>query len=47
MPEYVERYLRVEFKLDAFITHRMPLEDINNAVDFMEKGESILSVVLY
>mgnify|MGYP000717909515 CR=1 FL=1 len=45
LPDYVERYLAGEFKLSDFITHTMPLEDINNAFDLMHKGESIRSVV--
>lgn len=45
LPEYVERYLQGEFKLDDFITHTMGLEAINDAFDLMHKGESIRSVV--
>ena len=45
LPGIVEQYLRGEFKLDDFITHTMPLEDINRAFDLMHKGESIRSVI--
>ncbi len=45
LPEYVERYLAGEIPLKDFITHTMPLEDINSAFDLMYKGESIRSVV--
>lgn len=45
LPDYVERYLQGEFKLDDFITHTMGLEDINNAFELMHKGESIRSVI--
>ena len=45
LPEYVERYLKGEFKLDDFITHTMKLEDINKAFDLMHKGESIRTVI--
>lgn len=45
LPDYVERYLAGEFKLDDFITHTMPLGEINNAFDLMHKGESIRSVI--
>ena len=45
LPEYVERYLRGEFKLDHFITHTMGLEDINEAFDLMNEGKSIRSVI--
>jgi S-(hydroxymethyl)glutathione dehydrogenase/alcohol dehydrogenase len=45
LPDYVERYLKGEFKLSDFITHTMGLEDINEAFELMHKGESIRSVI--
>ncbi|WP_206105665.1 S-(hydroxymethyl)glutathione dehydrogenase/class III alcohol dehydrogenase [Sapientia aquatica] len=45
LPGYVERYMKGEFKLSDFITHTMPLEDINTAFDLMHEGKSIRSVV--
>lgn len=45
LPDYVERYMQGEFKLDDFITHTMPLEDINESFDLMHKGESIRTVI--
>jgi len=47
LPDYVERYLKGEFKLSDFITHTMKLEDINEAFDLMHEGESIRSVIHY
>nr|WP_010133574.1 S-(hydroxymethyl)glutathione dehydrogenase/class III alcohol dehydrogenase [Microbulbifer agarilyticus] len=47
LPDYVERYLAGEFKLDDFITHTMPLEKINEAFDLMHEGKSIRSVIHY
>ncbi|WP_043319195.1 S-(hydroxymethyl)glutathione dehydrogenase/class III alcohol dehydrogenase [Microbulbifer sp. HZ11] len=47
LPEYVERYLAGEFQLDDFITHTMPLEQINEAFDLMHEGKSIRSVIHY
>jgi S-(hydroxymethyl)glutathione dehydrogenase/alcohol dehydrogenase len=47
LPDYVERYLAGEFKLSDFITHTMPLEQINEAFDLMHEGKSIRSVVHY
>ena len=32
LPSYVQRYMQGEFKLDDFITHTMPLEQINEGV---------------
>ena len=45
LPEYVERYLQGEFKLDHFITHTMGLEGINDAFELMHEGKSIRSVI--
>lgn len=45
LPEYVERYLKGEFELDTFITHTMPLEQINDAFDLMHAGQSIRTVI--
>jgi len=45
LPGIVEDYLAGKFSLDDFITHTMPLEDINKAFDLMHAGESIRSVV--
>jgi S-(hydroxymethyl)glutathione dehydrogenase / alcohol dehydrogenase len=47
LPDYVERYLKGEFKLDDFITHTMDLEKINDAFDLMHEGKSIRSVIHY
>ncbi|MCQ3828696.1 S-(hydroxymethyl)glutathione dehydrogenase/class III alcohol dehydrogenase [Microbulbifer elongatus] len=45
LPDYVERYLAGEFKLNDFITHTMGLDGINHAFDLMHSGESIRSVI--
>lgn len=45
LPDYVERYLNGEFELDTFITHTMPLEQINEAFDLMHEGKSIRTVI--
>ena len=45
LPDYVERYLAGEFKLNDFITHTMGLEAINEAFHLMHSGESIRSVI--
>jgi S-(hydroxymethyl)glutathione dehydrogenase / alcohol dehydrogenase len=47
LPGYVDRYLHGEIRVDEFITHRMPLDDINRAFDLMHHGESIRSIVVY
>ncbi|GGO68161.1 S-(hydroxymethyl)glutathione dehydrogenase/class III alcohol dehydrogenase [Bowmanella pacifica] len=45
LPDYVERYLAGEFKLNDFITHTMGLEAINEAFGLMHEGKSIRSVI--
>ena len=45
LPGIVEKYLAGEFGLQEFITHTMPLEEINTAFDLMHAGKSIRSVV--
>ncbi|GLQ29858.1 S-(hydroxymethyl)glutathione dehydrogenase/class III alcohol dehydrogenase [Litoribrevibacter albus] len=47
LPDYVDQYLQGEIKIDEFVTHTMPLEDINRAFDLMHEGESIRSVILF
>lgn len=45
LPDYVERYLAGEIKVDEMVTHTLPLEDINKAFDLMHEGKSIRSVI--
>jgi putative alcohol dehydrogenase class 3 len=47
LPGIVQQYLDGKFRLDDFITHTMPLEDINRAFDLMHQGKSIRSVIHY
>jgi len=47
LPGYVDRYMAGQIKVDPFVTHTMPLNDINRAFDLMHQGESIRSVVTY
>ncbi|EGR2796991.1 S-(hydroxymethyl)glutathione dehydrogenase/class III alcohol dehydrogenase [Vibrio navarrensis] len=45
LPGIVEQYLAGEFGLQEFITHTMPLDEINQAFELMHSGESIRSVI--
>jgi len=45
LPGYVERYLNGDLKVDEFVTHKMPLDKINEAFDLMHEGKSIRSVI--
>jgi S-(hydroxymethyl)glutathione dehydrogenase/alcohol dehydrogenase len=45
LPGMVEDAMRGEIQLAPFVTHTMPLEDINRAFELMHAGQSIRSVV--
>ncbi len=47
VPKIVDWYMDGKINIDDLITHKMPLEDINNAFDLMHEGKSIRSVVEY
>jgi S-(hydroxymethyl)glutathione dehydrogenase / alcohol dehydrogenase len=47
LPQYVDWAMGGRIKIDEYITHRLPLERINEAFDLMHRGESIRSVVRY
>ncbi len=47
LPEYVDRYMKGEIKIDEMVTYTMPLDDINKAFDLMHEGKAIRSVILY
>jgi S-(hydroxymethyl)glutathione dehydrogenase/alcohol dehydrogenase len=47
VPKIVEWYMEHRIAIDELITHRLPLDRINEGFELMEKGESIRSVVLY
>ncbi|MGQ9446102.1 S-(hydroxymethyl)glutathione dehydrogenase/class III alcohol dehydrogenase [Xanthomonas citri] len=45
LPGMVEQSMKGEIDLDPFITHTMPLEDINEAFHLMHEGKSIRTVI--
>ena len=47
LPGMVEQYLHGDIEIDPYVTHTMPLEDINRAFELMHAGESIRSVILF
>ena len=47
VPKIVDWYMDGKINIDDLITHKMPLDDINNAFDLMHEGKSIRSVVEY
>lgn len=47
LPGMVQQAMRGEIQLAPFVTHTMPLTDINHAFELMHEGRSIRSVVHY
>lgn len=45
LPGMVEQAMRGEIALGPFVTHTMPLEQINEAFDLMHEGKSIRTVI--
>ncbi|NCN26784.1 S-(hydroxymethyl)glutathione dehydrogenase/class III alcohol dehydrogenase [bacterium] len=47
LPDYVEKYLKGEIKVDEMVTYQLKLEEINKAFEYMHDGKAIRSVVVY
>jgi len=47
VPKIVDWYMDGKLNIDDLITHKMPLDNINQAFDLMHAGKSIRSVVEY
>ena len=47
IPKYVDLFMKGDLKLDAMITKRIQLEDVNDAFDEMSRGEGARSVIMY
>ena len=47
VPKIVDWYMDKKIEIDRLITHKLPLERINEAFDLMHAGTSIRSVVIY
>jgi S-(hydroxymethyl)glutathione dehydrogenase/alcohol dehydrogenase len=45
VPDLVDRYLRGDIDVDPFISHRMPLGEVNRAFELMERQDGIRSVL--
>lgn len=45
LPSYVEKAQKGEIPLETFVTHNMPLEEINQAFELMHEGKSIRTVI--
>jgi S-(hydroxymethyl)glutathione dehydrogenase / alcohol dehydrogenase len=47
VPKIVDWYMDGKIQIDPLITHKLPLERINEGFDLMTRGESIRSVVVF
>ncbi len=47
LPNLVDDYLAHKIKIDEYITHTMPLTEINNAFELMHAGKSVRSVLYF
>jgi S-(hydroxymethyl)glutathione dehydrogenase/alcohol dehydrogenase len=47
MPKYVEFYLAGRLHLDEMISSRIPLEEVNEGLDRMRKGEAARQVIVF
>jgi len=47
VPKIVDWYMDNKIQIDPLITHKMPLDQINDAFDLMHEGVSIRSVITY
>ncbi len=45
VPKYVDHYMNGQIEVDSFVTHKMPLEKINDAFELMHRGEAIRVVI--
>jgi S-(hydroxymethyl)glutathione dehydrogenase/alcohol dehydrogenase len=45
LPGYVDMFQAGQIPLDTFITHELPLADINHAFALMHEGKSIRAVI--
>ncbi len=47
VPQLVDMYLRGDLPLDMFVSHHMPLEDVNKGFDLMHRQDGIRSVITF
>ena len=47
VPEMVKAYMDKKVKLDEFITHKMTLDQINDAVELMKHGKWYVYTFVY
>ena len=47
VPELVERYLAGDLDLDSLVTRRVPLDEVDDAFEAMERQQGIRTVITY
>ena len=47
MPQFVERYLAGDIHVDAFLSHRITLDEVNKGFELMEAQDGIRSVISF
>lgn len=47
VPELIDRYMAGEIDVDAFISHRITLDEVNRAFELMEEQDGIRSVIRF
>ena len=45
VPQFVERYLAGEIDVEAFLSHRITLDQVNEGFELMERQDGIRSVI--
>lgn len=45
LPGYVDRYMQGNINIDDFVSHNLPLEQINEAFDLLHAGDGIRTVI--
>ncbi len=45
VPQLIERYLAGEIDVDAFLSHRLTLDEVNKGFDLMHAQDGIRSVI--
>jgi S-(hydroxymethyl)glutathione dehydrogenase/alcohol dehydrogenase len=47
VPQLVDRWLAGEFDVEALISHRIGLDDVNRGFELMEQQDGIRSVIAF
>jgi S-(hydroxymethyl)glutathione dehydrogenase / alcohol dehydrogenase len=45
VPQLVDRYLAGDIDVDAFVSHKLTLDDVNRGFELMEAQDGIRSVI--